>query len=258
MADVFAAHDRRDNLDVAVKILRSNVARDQESLARFRHEAKVQRMVDHRNVAKLYAAGVDGGMPYLAMELLRGKSLLTVLRKLERVPMRYATSFTYQALQGLAATHEKGILHRDLKPANLMLEPSPGPVERVVLIDFGFASLGAATGLTGLGMVVGSLSYLAPERLRGEIPDDRADVYGMGIILYELLVGEPPFTGEDAEIMRGHTDIAPIPPTELAADAEISPALEAVILRALEKRPDDRWPSAIAMADALEAAVHGG
>ncbi|RMH42468.1 MAG: serine/threonine protein kinase [Deltaproteobacteria bacterium] len=255
MADVFEAEDTRDGGLVALKLLRAAVARDAVARERFRVEAEVQRRIVHRNVARIFDAGVYHTKPYLAMELLRGRSLLTVLRQERTVPPFRAASYAWQALQGLAATHAAGVLHRDLKPANLMLEPSEGPIERVVLIDFGFASIGVATGLTGIGSVVGTLSYLAPERLRGQSPDGRADVYGVGVILYELLVGRPPFDGGDAEIMRGHLQVEPVPPSRVAPDADIPPALERVVLRALAKFPESRFGSAAEMADAIEAAL---
>ncbi len=255
MADVFEAEDQRDRRAVALKILRASVARDPEARDRFQIEASVQERIEHRNVARLYHVGVTNSKPYLVMELLRGRSLLTVIRKQGPIEVFRAASYAWQGLQGLAATHAAGVLHRDLKPANLMLEPSEGPIDRIILIDFGFASLGVATGLTGVGTVVGTLSYLAPERLRGERPDGRADVYGMGIILYELLVGEPPFQGTDAEIMHAHIDTPPVPPSQLKPYASIPPKLDEAILRSLAKFPDERYGSAAAMADAIEAAL---
>jgi len=255
MADVFEAEDPQEGRSVALKILRANVARDQEARERFQIEAHVQERVEHRNVARLYHVGVTQSKPYLVMELLRGRSLLTVIRKEGPIDVFRAASYAWQGLQGLAATHAAGVMHRDLKPANLMLEPSEGPIDRIILIDFGFASLGVATGLTGIGTVVGTLSYLAPERLRGERPDGRADVYGMGIILYELLVGVPPFVGTDAEIMKAHIETPPVPPSQARPYANIPPALDEAIVKSLAKYPDERFGSAGAMADAIETAL---
>ncbi len=255
MADVFEAEDQQDSQPVALKILRASVARDREARERFEIEAQVQERIEHRNVARLFHVGVTNAKPYLVMELLRGRSLLTLIRKEAPIEVFRAASYAWQGLQGLAATHAAGVLHRDLKPANLMLEPSEGPIDRIVLIDFGFASLGVSTGLTGIGTVVGTLSYLAPERLRGERPDGRADVYGIGIILYELIVGEPPFQGTDAEIMKAHLDTPPVPPSQRKPYANIPPALDEAIVRSLAKYPDERYGSAAAMADAIEAAL---
>ena len=154
---------------------------------------------------------------------------------------------------GLAATHAVGVLHRDLKPSNLMLEPSPGRFERVVLIDFGFAALDGATGLTRQGIVVGSPSYLAPERIEGNGFDGRADVYSVGAILYEMLAGRPPFVGDPGHVLISHCREAPQPPSQLGVD--VPPEMEAILLKSLAKSPDERPASAQAMADELELAM---
>src|SRR5262249_35843373 len=155
-------------------------------------------------------------------------------------PLR-AASYAYQALQGLGAVHDAGILHRDLKPANIMLEPSPGPIDRVVVIDFGFATFEGSAKLTAQGAVVGSLRYIAPERLRGEDIDQRSDVYSIGIILYELLTGAPPFVAaSDMDLVEMHLhhipDLGPVP-------AQLNDILQI----ALAKDQDDRYPTAGAM-----------
>lgn len=257
MADVFHARDRQTDREVALKILRRTLAQSGEPVRRFEREAHVQRMISHRNVAAFYDVGVtDRGNPFLVVELLRGRSLKDVLGASGRVGVVHAASYGWQALQGLAAVHAAGILHRDLKPANIMLEPSRGPVERVVLIDFGFASLEGASKLTAAGQVVGSLSYVAPERLRGEVGDARSDVYGLGVVLYELLVGRRPFIGsDDLTLVQQHLHQLPEPPRLAAPDAGIPPRLEAIVLCALAKEPTGRPQSAAVMAGLLEDAA---
>src|SRR5690349_17567580 len=200
MADVYRARDGdpASGPEVAVKILRQSLRNDAEAVARFDREAHVQEMVRHRNVAQLLDSGVtDAAEPFIVVELLRGRSLRTVIKTEGRVSARRAASYAWQALQGLAAVHERGIMHRDLKPANLMLEPSPGPFERVVVIDFGFAAFEGSSKLTQQGHVVGSLTYMPPERLTGEPGDERSDLYAMGVILVELMCGLAPFEAED-------------------------------------------------------------
>lgn len=255
MADVYRALDLTTAMYVAVKILRRGPeAGDPAAPQRFAREAEVQERIRHHNVAALLGTGwTAAGEPFLAVELLRGKTLRSVLRREGAVDVRRAISYAWQSLQGLAAVHSLGILHRDLKPANLMLEPSRGPVERVVLIDFGFATLEGGAKLTLQGTVVGSLQYIAPERLRGDEIDHRSDLYAMGAILFELLTGRPPFTAaRDLDLVDLHLE-AP-PPALDRADAP--PALAAVIARALAKAPAARFPSAEAMAAALgEASV---
>ena len=277
MAEVFAAHDTKRNRDVALKIVRRHMARDPESLSRLDREAKVQQMIRHPNVAKLYGGGVtERNEPYLVVELLHGRSLRDVVQRAGWVPGARAATYAWQALQGLAATHAVGVLHRDLKPANLMLEPSReaegappgrpgtpgnqaigqlfagGAVERVVLIDFGFAALEGSTRHTAQGHVVGSLAYLAPERLLGEAGDERSDLYALGVILYELVTGRRPFVAEtDLDLINLHLEAAPAAPRAVAPDRSIDPALEAIILRSLAKDPAARPAGAGEMASAL-------
>ncbi|HET6613530.1 MAG TPA: serine/threonine-protein kinase [Kofleriaceae bacterium] len=257
MANVYSASDRQSGRAVAIKVLLPSAMRHRTNLRRFEREARAQARISHRNVAQILDLGVTArSEPYLVVELLRGRSLRDVVADRGRIPAVHAASYAWQALQGLAASHEAGVLHRDLKPANLMLEPSAGPVERVVVIDFGFASLEGADKLTLEGHVVGSLGYLAPERLRGELGDLRSDLYSLGVVLYELLVGRRPFIAEsDVELIALQVDAPPVPPTHAAPEAAIAPALEAVVLRALAKNPAERYPTAAAMADALEAAA---
>ncbi len=256
MAEVYRALDLETQQPVALKILKHTHVGDSNAIARFNREADVQARLRHRNVAALLATGIirDTHEPYLAVELLRGKSLRGVIKSEGRVAPRRAASYAWQALQGLEAVHAAGILHRDLKPANIMLEPSPGPVERVVLIDFGFASFEGSAKLTQQGTVVGSLTYIAPERLRGEPTDARADLYAMGIILFELLTGTPPFfADDDFSLIEMHLDQEP--PSLRAFDPALPGELDALIQRALAKQQVDRFATAAQMAAALEYAA---
>jgi eukaryotic-like serine/threonine-protein kinase len=252
MADVYRALDTKTQAYVAIKILRQSLEADPSAAPRFAREAEVQERIRHRNVAALLHTGVtDYNEPFLAVELLRGKTLRGVIKKEGAVEPRRAASYAWQALQGLAAVHALGILHRDLKPANIMLEPSPGPIERVVLIDFGFATFEGSAKLTAAGTVVGSLQYIAPERLRGEPIDHRSDLYSMGTILYELLMGRPPFVAEDDfDLVELHLSEPPPP-----LDPALPPALDAIVQRALHKYQRDRYATALEMAQALEEAA---
>ncbi|HWM88029.1 MAG TPA: serine/threonine-protein kinase [Kofleriaceae bacterium] len=252
MAEVYAAHDTKRDRDVALKIIRRHMARDTEMMSRLDREAKVQQMIRHPNVAKLYGGGLtERNEPYLVVELLHGRSLRDVVLREGWVACERAAGYAWQALQGLAATHQVGVLHRDLKPANLMLEPGD-QVERVVLIDFGFAALGGGTRLTAQGHVVGSLAYLAPERLMGEAGDARSELYAIGVILYELTTGRRPFVADsDLDLINLHLEADPAPPRVVAPEREIAPAIENIILSALMKDPARRPDSALAMAEAL-------
>jgi eukaryotic-like serine/threonine-protein kinase len=249
-AEVYRAIDQQTQLAVAVKIITVELEKSLESKLRFEREAAVQAMIRHRNVAALLGSGVTRNRePYLIMELLRGKSLRSVIKTNGPVPALRAASYAWQALQGLAAVHEQNVLHRDLKPANIMLEPSPGPIDRVVLIDFGFAALEGGAALTQTGSIVGSLTYIAPERLRVEGADQRSDLYAIGAILYELLTGAPPFTANnDLDLIELHLHNRPAPTT---VGGKLSP-LDAVIQKALHKDPKQRYATARDMAKALE------
>ena len=256
MAEVFAAHDEKRDRQVALKIIRRNLARDHETIRRLDREAKVQQMIRHRNVAKLYGGGVtERAEPYLVVELLSGRSLRDVVKGTGRVEGRRAAGYAWQALQGLDATHSVGVLHRDLKPANLMLQPAGGAIERVVLIDFGFAALEGGGRLTAQGHVVGSLAYLPPERLMGEPGDERSDLYALGVVLYEMVTGKRPFVADsDIDLINLHLDTPPVPPSRVVPGIAVAPALDAAILHALEKPPERRPASAAAMADELARA----
>ena len=249
MADVFRASDLETSAQVALKILRQEIG-DPAGKQRFQREGEVQARLRHRNIAALIATGItERSEPYLVLELLRGATLRGLVKKSGPVEPRRAASYAWQALQGLAAVHAAGVLHRDLKPANIMLEPSPGPVERVVLIDFGFASMEGGAKLTQTGTIVGSLSYIAPERMRGEPIDVRSDLYAIGTIFYELLAGKPPFSGAtDLAIVEAQLHHAPRP---------LGSVFDELLATALAKQQVDRYPDANAMAAALEHAAQG-
>lgn len=246
MADVYRALDLETQAFVALKIMRYTHVNDATSLARFAREANVQSRLRHRNIAALLATGItDQKEPYLAVELLHGKSLRSVIKQEGHVAPRRAASYAWQALQGLHAVHSAGVLHRDLKPANIMLEPSPGPIERVVLIDFGFATFEGSAKLTLQGTVVGSLQYIAPERLRGEHGDARTDIYAIAVILFELLTGRPVFVAPDDYELIDMVVNAPAP--------HVANALDPLLQKALAKYPHERYADAAEMAKALEA-----
>ena len=254
-AEVFRALDRETQTPVALKIMRHTHVSDNVQLARFSREGEVQAKLRHRNIAALLASGVtDKHEPYLAVELLNGKTLRGVVKAEGRLDPRRAASYAWQALNGLAAVHAQGVLHRDLKPANIMLEASAGPIDRVVLIDFGFATFEGSAKLTLQGTVVGSLTYIAPERLRGEQAGPRADLYAMAVILFEMLTGRPPFVAEDDfDLIDYHVNVEP--PRLRDLDDTLPQALDDLVARALDKDPDERFVDAAMMATQLELAA---
>jgi serine/threonine-protein kinase len=255
MAEVFRATQLADNRAVAVKILTQQVSSNPNAQQRFAREAHVQAMIRHHNVAALLGSGITVDRePYLALELLRGRSLRSVIKAEGAIAPRRATSYMWQALRGLAAVHAAGVLHRDLKPANIMLEPVSDGGDRISLIDFGFASLDGSAKLTQQGTVVGSLTYMAPERLRGETPDERADLYSIGIVLFELLTGAPPYSADDdLDLIDMHLH-GPMPRL-YDRSAGISQPLVEVVRTALNKQADERYRNAMEMVQALEEAA---
>jgi serine/threonine-protein kinase len=257
MADVYSVMDRTSGAPFAMKILRRSMTSDAAMVKRFQREARVQQMLDHPNIVKVYGSGMTGSsQPYLVMQLLEGRSLRNVTKGEGRVTVIRAASYIWQALQGLQSAHAQGVMHRDLKPANLMLEPSVGPVEKVMLIDFGFAFLDGGTKITQKGEVVGSLSYIAPERLRGQTTDERADLYSLGIVLYELLIGRRPFVEKnDYQLIAAHVEKQPMPLRIAAPDANIPLALDMLVMKVLSKDPGKRHQTAAEMATDLEAAA---
>lgn len=246
---------------VALKELVSALVPSTTQLEDFEREVAVLSRLQHPRLPRVLGGFHEGfgahTRLYLAQEHVPGESLV---RELEHHP------FTEEEVRGLAQEvlealeylhgHSPQVLHRDLKPANLMLEPSPGPVERVVLIDFGYAAMTGQSRLTRQGHVVGSLAYVPPERIMGAVGDARADLYGLAIILYELIAGRRPFVADsEAELISMQLETQPPPPSVIAPDAGIPVAFDLVVLRAMQKQPEARYASAAEMATAIEAAM---
>jgi eukaryotic-like serine/threonine-protein kinase len=198
----------------------------------------------------VFDSGADGDLQYLVMEYVEGQSLAGLLRREGVLEPRRAAEVGRQVCQALAAAHAAGLVHRDITPGNLLVDPTG----LVKVDDFGIAKLGAATTMTGDGMVLGTAAYLAPEQAQGRPVDGRSDLYGLGCVLYELLTGAPPFAGDSpvAVAARQVTD-RPVPPSD--RNPRVGAALEAVVLTALAKDPADRYQSAAAMAQDLDRVI---
>jgi len=247
-SSVFAARDRRLGRTVAVKLLASALTGDGRK--RFLREARAAARVSHPNVVVVYDAGVDGGRPYLAMELVEGGDLASTLAARAPLPISEAVAIADRMLAALAALHGAGIVHRDVKPANVLLT-ADGDVK---LTDFGIARLDDAATLTVEGSVLGTPAYLPPEQAQGERPTPAGDLYSLGAVCFEMLAGTPPFgTGPAATVALAHVS-SPLP-SLLERRADVPAAIVAVVERALAKRPEERWPSAPAMQAALTAAA---
>ena len=252
MGAVYRAHDEVLDEDVALKILRPEVAGTPEMAARFRSEIKLARKVSHWNVCRIHEYGEDGGLQYISMELITGATLKDRLRSGPLPPDR-AFDVAVQIAEGLAAIHKVGIIHRDLKSPNVMIDDA-GTAK---VMDFGIAKA-AAAGTDGgsTGYVLGSPEYMSPEQARGRRADFRSDLYSLGIVVFEAFTGRVPFRGSTpVETLMMHVE-AP-PPIEDPSLA-LPPALLPVLRSALAKDPGARFADAAAMAEALKAARAGG
>ncbi len=250
MAQVRRARDLRLGREVAVKQLRIDLASDPTFQERFRREAQAAAGLNHPNIVAVYDTGeeLDSAtgvkVPYIVMELVEGHTLRELLRTGRQIQPTKAMTFTQGVLDALGYSHKAGIIHRDIKPANVMLT-TEGDVK---VMDFGIARAVADTSatMTQTAAVIGTAQYLSPEQARGETVDARSDIYSAGCLLYELLTGRPPFTGDSpVSVAYQHVREAPVPPSHL--DAEITPAMDNIVLKALAKDPADRYQSAAEM-----------
>jgi serine/threonine-protein kinase len=256
MGTVYLAAHARMGQKVAVKVLHERCAQSPPFIQRFENEALTYGRLNHPNLVSLHDFGrTSDGTLYMVLEYCPGVALSALLKERGRLGADEAVDIIVQVAQGLDAAHQQGVVHRDLKPANIMLvETRPGR-HHVRLLDFGIAKWldEDGPGLTQAGMVFGTPEYMAPEQARGERVDARTDVYALGAILYELVTGRPPFTGTNKmRVMHCNANEPPPPPSTLAPAGAVPPGLEAVILRCLAKRPEERFQSCTDLIDALE------
>lgn len=254
MATVHRGHDQVLQRDVAIKILHPHLADDPAFLDRFRREARAAAALNHPNIVAVYDWGETDETTYLVMELVVGMSLRDVLRMRGRLTAREILSLIGPVATALSAAHDRGMIHRDVKPENVLLAAN-GTVK---LADFGLARAAAESGSTfGSDVIVGSPHYVAPEAVAGAHLDARADVYSLGVVLYEAIVGETPFQGETptATALQHIANEVPRPSRGIAG---VSPALDALVVRATATDPEDRFADGWELAQALAAAVPEG
>ena len=261
MAEVHAAYDARLGRDVAVKILRSDLARDSTFLMRFRREAKSAASLNHPSIVAVFDSGEDvvfeaGGadipLPFIVMEFVQGRTLRDILHEEGPLEPMRAVRIMAQVLHALHYSHQHGIIHRDIKPANVMIDSA----DRAKVMDFGIARAIADTAatMTNTSIVVGTAQYLSPEQAQGRDVDARSDLYSAGCLLYELVTGRPPFVGDSpVAIAYQHVGEPPQPPSVHAADVPAN--LDVVILHALAKDPDQRYQSGDEFAADLESVL---
>ncbi|MGW0553466.1 Stk1 family PASTA domain-containing Ser/Thr kinase [Streptomyces sp. NPDC002926] len=258
MAEVYLAHDTRLGRTVAVKTLRADLARDPSFQARFRREAQSAASLNHPAIVAVYDTGedyVDGvSIPYIVMEYVDGSTLRELLHSGRRLLPERTLEMTIGILQALEYSHRAGIVHRDIKPANVMLTRTG----QVKVMDFGIARAMGDSGMTmtQTAAVIGTAQYLSPEQAKGEQVDARSDLYSTGCLLYELLTVRPPFVGDSpVAVAYQHVREEPQPPSNF--DPEITPEMDAIVLKALVKDPDYRYQSADEMRADIEACLDG-
>ncbi|WP_233521708.1 protein kinase domain-containing protein [Streptomyces triticagri] len=245
MAEVFAAEDVRLGRTVAVKLLRTDLAEDPVSKARFTREAQSVAGLNHHAVVAVYDSGEDviagNTIPYIVMEIVEGRTIRDLLLNAEAPGPEQALIIVSGVLEALAYSHQHGIVHRDIKPANVIIT-NTGAVK---VMDFGIARAlhGASNTMTQTGMVMGTPQYLSPEQALGKAVDHRSDLYATGCLLYELLALRPPFMGETPlSVVYQHVQDIPVPPSEMSDG--VPPELNGLVMRSLAKEPDDRFQSA--------------
>src|SRR5438270_10110502 len=248
MADVYLAEDQQLGRKVALKLLHHRFAENPGFVERFRREAQAAAGLQHPNVVGVYDRGAFDGTYYIAMEYLPGRSLKQLIRQEAPVDPVRAIDITIQILKAARFAHRRGVIHRDLKPHNVMLDEA----DHAKVTDFGIARAGASD-MTETGSIMGTAQYLSPEQAQGHAVSEASDLYSIGVVLYELLTGQVPFDADSAvTIALKHVSEAPTAPTQV--NPSVPPALEEVVLWALNKNPADRPRNADELITALEAA----
>ena len=238
IGQVYAAHDTVLGRHVAIKTLRPELSGDRNFVDRFYREAKSLATLNHTNITTLYALHAEGDEAFMVMELVEGQTLEALLARVGRLNLRESLAILAQAIPGIRYAHRRGVIHRDLKPANLMLTDE-GVVK---IMDFGIARVRGSQHLTQVGEFVGTFVYASPEQIRGEEVDERSDLYSLAIVFYRMLAGKAPFTSDNEyALMTAHMQTPPPPLVGQVSD--VDEATQSVLMRALAKRPEDRFAS---------------
>ncbi len=247
MAQVFRAVDRNLEREVAVKVLPPSFAHEERFVERFRQEARASAALNHRNIVGVYDTGLSDQLYYIVMELVDGPNLSEVIEDVGQVDLEHSLDLAVQIANALDAAHAQGIIHRDIKPANILF--TRDGVAKVS--DFGIARVVADATQAFTDSFLGSVRYIAPEQAQAQSIDERTDIYALGCVLYEMLTGSAPFTADmPVAVLHQHVNRPPDPPSHRTEG--LSEDVDAVVLHALEKDPEDRYPSAAAFREDLQ------
>jgi serine/threonine protein kinase len=239
MGKVYKAFDRETNSKVALKLIKPEVAADKTTIERFRNELRVARDISHKNICRMYDLGKEADHYYIVMEYVHGEDLKKIMGKMGLLSAGQAISIAKQVCEGLSEAHKLGIIHRDLKPSNIMVDDSGN----VRIMDFGIARSVKSKGITGSGVIIGTPEYMSPEQVEGKTPDQRSDIYSLGIVLYELLAGKLPFEGETPLVVGiKHKTEHPEEPKKI--NPQIPDELNQLIMKCLSKQREARYQSA--------------
>ena len=259
MARVYLGEDQKTGKPVAIKVLDRQFHRDQDVKKRFLREARAITKVGHENIVRVYEVGLrpDDGAPYLVMEFLFGEPVGRFLRRDGALPLPIALPALQQTASALAAAHAVGVIHRDIKPDNLFLIGEPGDPYELKVLDFGFSKL-QTSKMTAAGVVLGTPSFMAPEQVLGETIDERTDVYALGMVMHRMIWNTTPFEGadraDDIAMMAHQIHTKP----HLEPDDRRDPRIDRVVLKAIRKSPDQRYPTMAAFGDDLRNLTQPG
>jgi serine/threonine protein kinase/Flp pilus assembly protein TadD len=247
MGEVYKVKDEKLDEEMALKVLKPEIAANKDMIARFKNELKFARKIAHRHVCRMYDLNEEEGTPYITMEYVKGEDLKSSIRKKGKLSEKLAVAIAKQVCEGLAEAHELGVVHRDLKPQNIMIDESGN----AKVMDFGIARSMDAAGMTQTGIMIGTPDYMSPEQAEGEQADQRSDIYALGVILYEMVTGGVPFEGDTAfSVALKHKTKLPQDPKKL--NPELSDDLSRLILICMEKERERRYQSAEALLNDLQ------
>jgi tetratricopeptide (TPR) repeat protein/TolB-like protein len=252
MGKVYRAIDQKIDEEIAIKLIKPEIAADKQTIERFGNELKMARKIAHRNVCKMYYLGEEKGAHYITMEYVPGEDLKSMIRMSGQLSTGMTIKVAKQVCEGLTEAHRLGVIHRDLKPNNIMIDKSG----EARIMDFGIARLLKAKGITGAGIMIGTPEYMSPEQVEGKEVDQRSDIYSLGVILYEMVTGQVPFEG-DTPFTIGMKHKGEIPQDPKNLNAHIPEDLNTLILKCLEKEKEKRYKSAAEVRSELEKIEQG-